>query len=87
MAGHLTLTVRAARFLAAIIKMQTVAIAEDRAVTRKGALPTAIELHDDALVPWFMKAQISPFGLRDEGPIEKGLKPTPEFNDLPGEQG
>ena len=34
-----------------------------------------------------MKSQISPFGLSDEGPIEKGLKPTPEFNDLPGEQG
>jgi hypothetical protein len=34
-----------------------------------------------------MKSQISPFGLRDEGPIEKGLKPAPEFNDLPGEHG
>jgi hypothetical protein len=67
--------------------MQTVAIAEDRAVTRKGALPTAIELHDDALVPWFMKSQVSSFGLSDEGSIEKGLKPTPEFNNLPGEHG
>ena len=34
-----------------------------------------------------MKSQISPFGLSDEGPIEKGLKPTPEFNDLPGQHG
>jgi len=34
-----------------------------------------------------MKSQISPFGLSDEGPIEKGLKPTPKFNDLPREHG
>ena len=34
-----------------------------------------------------MKSQISPFGLRDEGPIEKGLKPTPEFNDLTRQHG
>ena len=34
-----------------------------------------------------MKSQVSPFGLSDQGSIEKGLKPTPEFNDLPGEQG
>ena len=34
-----------------------------------------------------MTSQISPFGLSDEGPIEKGLKPTPEFNDLPRQHG
>jgi hypothetical protein len=32
-----------------------------------------------------MEAQVSPLGLRDEGPIEEGLKPTPELDDLPGE--
>jgi hypothetical protein len=32
-----------------------------------------------------MEAQVCPFGLSDEGPIEEGLKPSPELDDLPGE--
>ena len=34
-----------------------------------------------------MKPQFCALGFRDESPIEKGLKPTPEFNDLPGQHG
>lgn len=56
MTGHLARTVRAAGFLSSIIEMQTFAIAEDRAVTRKGALPRPVELQDDTFVPRRMKA-------------------------------
>jgi hypothetical protein len=56
MTGDLAGTVRATCFLSTIIKMQAFAVAEDRAVSRKGALPRLVELQDDPFIPRLMKA-------------------------------